>query len=394
MERSRVALVRCDGYDSAAVTRAVADGIELLGGIARFAATGERILMKPNVLAGDDPGRLVSPHPTVMGAVAGVLGGRTSRLTYGDSPGFGKPEAALRKAGLEAAAREHGAELADFVNGREVSFPQSPFTRRFFLAEGALACDGIVSISKLKAHAFMRMTGAVKNQFGCVAGATKAGFHLKLQQPSEFGRMLAALTLCLRPRLYIMDGIMAMEGNGPRSGDPRRMNVLLFSSDPVALDAVMCRLVDIDPALLATCVAGREYGLGTWRSEEIEVVGDALQPLVNGDFAVRRSREAGRQLPPALGSVVKRFVAARPVIDERRCTRCGTCVTVCPVTPAAVDWRDASRDRSGARSRGGTRGGTRARPPRYDHERCIRCYCCQEVCPEKAIQVRAGLFGR
>lgn len=378
MERSRVALVRCDGYDPAAVTRAVADGIQLLGGISRFAAPGERILMKPNVLAGDDPARLVSPHPAVMSAVAGLLRGRTSRLTYGDSPGFGRPEAALRKAGLEAAAREHGAELADFVNGREVSFPESPFTRRFFLAEGALACDGMVSISKLKAHAFMRMTGAVKNQFGCVAGPTKAGFHLKLQQPSEFGHMLAALTLCLRPRLYVMDGIVAMQGNGPRSGDPCAMNVLLFSADPVALDAVMCRLVDLDPALLATSVAGGEYGLGTWRTEDIEVVGDAVQPLVNGDFAVRRSREAGRQMPAAVGSVVKRFVAARPVIDQRQCTRCGTCVTVCPVEPPAVGWRDASR----------------ARPPRYDHERCIRCYCCQEVCPEKAIQVRAGLFGR
>jgi uncharacterized protein (DUF362 family)/NAD-dependent dihydropyrimidine dehydrogenase PreA subunit len=378
MERSRVALVRCDGYDPAAVSRAVADGIHLLGGVERFAAPEEQILLKPNVLAGDDPQRLVSPHPSVVSAVAGLLRGRTSRLIYGDSPGFGRPETALRKAGLDAAAEEWGARPADFTNGREVSFPESPFTRRFLLAEGVLSSDGIVSISKLKSHAFMRMTGAVKNQFGCIPGASKAAFHLKLQEPADFGRMLAALTLCLRPRLYVMDGITAMQGNGPRSGDPCRMNVLLFSTDPVALDAVMCRLVEMDPAVLATCTAGLEYGLGTWRAEEIEVVGDPVQPLVNGDFAVRRSVESRSQIPRAVGFLVKKLVAARPLIDPRRCTRCGTCITVCPVAPPAVRWREPSH----------------ARPPAYDHERCIRCYCCQEACPEKAIRVKAGLFGR
>ena len=378
MEKSRVALVRCDGYDPASVTRAASDGIRLLGGIEQFAAAGERILLKPNVLAGDDPSRLVSPHPSVLGAVAELFRSRTPHLTYGDSPGFGKPEPALRKAGLQAAAESWGARLADFSNGREVSFPRSPFTRRFFLAEGVLACDGMVSVSKLKAHALMRMTGAVKNQFGCVAGTSKAAFHLKLQEPAEFGRMLAALTVCLRPRLYVMDGIVAMQGNGPRSGDPCPLHVLLLSSDPVALDAVMCRLVELDPALLATCTAGRDCGLGTWHADEIDVVGDAPAPLANGNFVVRRARDGGRQLPPAVGSLVKRFVAARPVIAPARCSRCGTCVSACPVSPPAVHWAD----------------GSHRRPPRYDYERCIRCYCCQEVCPEKAIDVRNGLFGK
>ena len=375
MERSRVALLRCDGYDSAAVFNAVSEGIDLLGGVSRFAAADERILLKPNVLAGADPMNLVSPHPSVMRAVARLFSGRTSRLTYGDSQGFGKPEEALRKAGLDVPAEEWGAKLADFTNGREVAFPRSPFTRRFHLAEGALACDGMVSICKLKTHAFTRMTGAVKNQFGCVAGMSKAGFHLKLQDSADFGRMLAALTLCLGPRLYVMDGIVAMQGNGPQSGDPCPMKVLLLSADPVALDAVMCRLVALDPAALPTNPPGRQWGLGTHLAEEIEVVGDALDASINGDFVVNRGA-ARRQMPPAVGSFVSNLVAARPVIDERRCTRCGTCVEVCPVTPKAVDWRRSH-----------------ARPPRFSYTRCIRCYCCQELCPEKAIRVRAGLFG-
>ena len=376
VDKSRVAVIRCDDYEQTSVSKAVSDGIDLLGGVSRFAAPNEQILLKPNVLVGDDPEKLISPHPVVMRAVAEIFRKRNARLTYGDSPGFGKPEAGLRKAGLAAAAEEYGARMANFTDGREMSYPDSPFTRRFFLAEGALACDGMVSIAKLKSHALTRMTGAVKNQFGCVAGMSKASFHLKLQDPQDFGRMLAALTLCLKPRLYVMDGIVAMQGNGPRSGDPCAMKVLLFSSDPVALDAVMCRLVALDPATVPTNPPGREWGLGTYLEEEIEMVGNRLEPLVKGSFAVNRAT-VKRQLPPAVGALVNNLVAPRPVIDERLCTRCGTCVEVCPVTPKAVDWV----------------AGVRTRPPRHNYDRCIRCYCCQELCPEKAIRVRKGLFG-
>jgi len=60
-----------------------------------------------------------------------------------------------------------------------------------------------------------------------------------------------------------MDGIMGMEGNGPRNGTPRKMNVLLFSTDPVALDTTVCKLINLDPALVETLVYGEKFGLGS-----------------------------------------------------------------------------------------------------------------------------------
>jgi len=142
VNKSRVAVVRCDSYDQISVCRAVSDGIHLLGGVSRFAAPNEQILLKPNVLAGDDPEKLISPHPTVMRAVAEMFRKRNARLTYGDSPGFGKPEAGLRKAGLAAAAEEYGARMANFTDGPEMSYPDSPFTRRFFLPKELLPVTG------------------------------------------------------------------------------------------------------------------------------------------------------------------------------------------------------------------------------------------------------------
>ncbi len=103
--------------------------------------------------------------------------------------------------------------------------------------------------------------------------------------------MLIDLNACVHPRLYIMDGVAAMEGNGPRGGTPRQMNVLLFSTDPIALDATICRLMNLDPALVLTNRAGMEMGAGTYLPEEIRLLGDPIEPLIASDFQVNREPE-------------------------------------------------------------------------------------------------------
>jgi ferredoxin len=185
--------------------------------------------------------------------------------------------------------------------------------------------------------------------------------------------MLVDLNRLITPRLVVMDGIVGMEGNGPRNGDPRQVGVLLVSDDPVAIDALVCRLMALDPALVDTVVYGERWGLGT--ASDIELLGDGL-PVID-DYVVNRNRTStpgGR-----MSSVtVKRLVTPRPYVVHERCTRCGTCVQVCPVDPRAVDWPD----------------GDRSRPPVHDYKRCIRCYCCQEMCPERAIEVSTPPLGR
>ena len=83
--------------------------------------------------------------------------------------------------------------------------------------------------------------------------------------------MLVDLNLCVKPRLYLMDGIVAMEGNGPGSGDPVAMKVLLLSEDPVALDSVFCSLIHLDPRLVPTNDQGEKMGLGVWQPERISL---------------------------------------------------------------------------------------------------------------------------
>ncbi|MBN1696384.1 MAG: DUF362 domain-containing protein [Spirochaetales bacterium] len=380
ISRSIVSLIRCSSYEKERVDAAIKKGVDLLGGPASFFKTGEMILVKPNVLFGENPKKCVSTHPAVFDATCRMLLDAGGRLSYGDSSGFGSFKTNMKGAGLFQVAEDLGIPMADFTHGKEVVFSDSPFTRKFTIAEGALACDSIVSLAKLKTHGLLRITGAVKNQFGCIPGLLKPQFHVKLSKPYDFARMLVSLNLLLKPKLYIMDGIMAMEGNGPRGGDPVPMNVLLFSADPVALDAVACRLIDLDPEYVPTNTIGREYGLGTWKADEIEIKGDIPEKLKNRAFRVTRKPIKDVKtvnLPPFF----RNAFTARPVIDAERCTRCGTCVSLCPVKPKALKFP----------------AGNNGSPPAYDYEQCIRCYCCQEICPEKAIYIKrpllSGVFG-
>ncbi len=378
---SRVAIVRCEGYELAKVDDAVARGLDLLGWPGPFVREySEHLLLKPNLLVGAVPDSCVTTHPAVFRAVASHLKSAGAHLTYGDSPGFGNPEGAARRAGLVPVAEELGIPFADFSDGKQVSFPEGDLIKTWFVANGALEADGIVSLPKMKTHGLTRMTGAVKNQFGCVPGMRKGEFHARMNDVRRFSRMLVDLNRLLRPRLYVMDGIMAMEGNGPRNGDPRPMNVLIFSDDPVAIDATVCRMMNLDVSLVDTVIIGQELGLGTY--DDIEYVGDPLEGFIAEDYKVNRSaRSTTESSEGRFSGLMRRYVVPKPFIIAERCTACGTCVKVCPVEPKAVDWAESS-------------GKAEKRPPRHDYSACIRCYCCQEMCPERAIEVATPLLGR
>jgi uncharacterized protein (DUF362 family)/NAD-dependent dihydropyrimidine dehydrogenase PreA subunit len=372
--KSKVALVHCSSYELDEVRQAVSRGLNLIGGAGVFVKPGERILLKVNLLVGDVPEKCVTTNPTVFRSVAELFVEEGSIIQYGDSPGHGTPHAAAKKSGIADVAEEMNIELADFKEGREVFFAQGKQNKKFFISNGVLDADGLISLPKMKTHGLERFTGSIKNQFGTVVGMRKGEFHVKLPDATDFARMLVDLNNYIKPRLYIMDGIVAMEGNGPRGGTPRAMNVLLFSTDPVALDATACRLINLNPLYVPTTVIGGETGAGTYLEEDIEIVGDDLKDFICSDFIVNRT-----PVRSAKKSLIVRFLNNRlvpkPFIIVEKCTQCGTCVNSCPVEGKAVNWLN----------------GDHTKPPVYDYQKCIRCYCCQEMCPESAIILKAPI---
>ena len=298
-------------------------------------------------------------------------------ISYGDSPAFGKSEFSLKRSGLKEVGDELGFLLADFDRGRPVSHKDALLVKKFIIANGVLDNDGLISLPKLKSHGFMRFTGAVKNQFGCVPGFLKGQYHVKLPDPYDFATMLVDLNTFIKPRLYVMDGIIAMEGNGPRSGKTKQLNVLLLSTDPIALDATASRIINLNPEFVPTSKLGEKAGLGTYHAENIEIVGEQIDAFLDKGFKVNRtspiSKTSGK-----IRIFIKNKITQRPVIDKAKCNQCGTCVKMCPVEPKAVDWVK----------------GDKSKPPKHNYDLCIRCYCCQETCPEGAIMISTPWLGK
>lgn len=372
LQPSKVAVVRCDSYDAKSVEKAVAQGMEILGDVCDLFYQDETILLKPNLLQAASPEKAVCVHPEIFRAVALYLKNRNLNLTYGDSPASANPNHAARISGIADVAETLDIPLADFKTGLPVSTPANCHVKKFELATGVVDADGVVSISKLKTHTFTTMTGAIKNMFGCIPGLRKAEFHAKFPDPDSFSRMLVELALTVKPRLHIMDGIVGMEGDGPGSGNPRKMNALFFSTDPVALDAAAFGITGLSADKIPVLKHGQLLGLGTW--ENYITVGDDISSLVVHDF--RHPSTHYRRHNDLAVKMFRKWILPYMRIDSERCSRCGQCVAICPMNPKAVFFKQKSL------------------PPSYKGNRCIRCFCCQEVCPEHAIDFMTPLLGK
>jgi uncharacterized protein (DUF362 family)/Pyruvate/2-oxoacid:ferredoxin oxidoreductase delta subunit len=377
-KKSRVILVACPDYDRERVQVAVHVGLGLLGIkelLGKGVSSGKPLLLKPNLLLPAASEKGVTTHPAVFSGVARVLQKEGAKLVFGDSPnGIFKPQVAARRCGLMEEAEALGIPLVDFESGEDTHYPGGVQNKRFFVARGVLEAGGIVSLPRLKTHSFTVMTGALKNIFGVVPGGRKAEFHIKHPDVEGFSRMIADLNGLVRSDLIVMDAIKAMQGNGPGSGDLVDVGLLIFSDDPVAVDAIGCRIMNIDPMSVPLVRLAHEMGLGNANPETIECSGEHLGAYVKRGFVIP-TRAPTKAVPRFVFKVAKDLVVPKPVIDPAKCIKCGDCVKTCPTTPKSL-----SQEKGAV--------------PRYNYSTCIRCYCCQETCPQGAISVKPALLGR
>lgn len=380
--KSKVVLMTCDTYDEQQVYEKLSKGIEMLGGLLQFVDTSESVLLKPNLVRKAEVSRAVMTHPAVMGAVARIFSEAGFRdIRCGDSCGIGTTKKVMAGSGMDTVLEKYGVSIRDFDKGTKVEFKDGMRADQFVLADEVLDADAVINVCKMKTHALERITGAVKNMYGCVYGVHKAKGHTVYPSADSFARMLVDLNRCVRPRLHIMDGIVAMEGNGPTSGDPVPMHLLLISEDPVALDSVFSRIVYLDPKMVPTIYHGEKMGLGVWQEEQVMLlteegvlsVQEAAARFGKKDFNVDR-RKVKSDGWVRMSRALKIF-QKKPYIRKERCIKCGICVESCPVEGKAICFKNGPSE-----------------PPVYDDRRCIRCFCCQEMCPHKAIEVKHSLF--
>ena len=263
-------------------------------------------------------------------------------------------------------------DLADFSDSKETHFINGKQNKVFTIVNAVSENDGIISVPKFKTHGLTKITGAVKNQFGCIPFLQKRVLHAKLKNPHDFAKMLLDLNQCIHPRLYVIDAIYAMEGDGPLAGNPRRLDVIALSADPIALDATLCKIISLDPLLVPTIFYGHQFGYGEYENQKIQIVGDGIEEFITRDFKVVRKRIGDHIKQNLSGRIIHSFLK-KPSINRKKCTKCGNCISACPVNPKAISFKNQDQRTY----------------PEIDYERCIQCYCCHELCTENAIRLKS-----
>jgi uncharacterized protein (DUF362 family)/Pyruvate/2-oxoacid:ferredoxin oxidoreductase delta subunit len=368
--RKRVVVKRCPSYDERAVQSALGALLEPLGGMAAFVQPEQKVLLKPNMLSAKDPSRAITTHPIVVEAVAREVR-RCGGLPFiGDSPG-GAIRGIRRvwaNTGMEEMAERAGIELVNFEASGSRGIDFGRYT--FFVSKPVLEADVIINLPKLKTHSLTLLTCAVKNMFGVIPGFRKGELHKLHPKPGEFAEMLVHLYKLVTPSLNIVDAIVAMEGNGPSSGRPFELGVMLAGEDGVAIDAVASRMIGFPDGFIDTTRIAAAMDLGEDGVEELDIVGDGAD--VRPDSFELPSNRVKKLIPRPLARMVAPLVSVRPVIDPDSCTGCGFCFESCPVK--AIVQRGSVYE--------------------VNDKRCIDCLCCHELCPESSIDIELSWLAR
>jgi uncharacterized protein (DUF362 family) len=235
---------------------------------------GASVVLKPNLSwPGRDRAEFTNTSAEVLGAILRVLRERTDRIVVGESDGtrFSVDECFLAS-GYGEVLKRNGARWVNFSNA-ETEPVDVPGLRGFELPTELLHCDAFVTVPKLKTHGLTYFTGALKNQWGCIPRHDRILLHKRLDE------LIIELNALLKPSMCLMDGVWGMEGRGPVNGKGVRLDLMLGSSDPVALDASAMRAVGLDPGLCRHVVLAGERGLGNFSEQDIEILGDAARTL-------------------------------------------------------------------------------------------------------------------
>jgi uncharacterized protein (DUF362 family)/Pyruvate/2-oxoacid:ferredoxin oxidoreductase delta subunit len=273
---------------------------------------------------------------------------------------------AAEKAGIKAVADEMKCPLVEF--NRPVLPPKGGgrIFKQLEIDQTVLEADVIINLPKWKTHVQMLLTLGVKNLFGCIPGPRKALWHLKAGEDRKtFAQILVDLYQVIQPSLTLLDGIVGMEGNGPNSGRPIPLGLILASGDSLSLDQIVCDLLGISRKSLLTNRVAFEQGLG---KDKIDVVGERVEDVKISNFQFPTLSQMDWNLPGFLTKALKNAFTSRPFIEEERCKACDRCEEICPPKALARKGKDLI----------------------FDYEQCICCFCCLEVCPEGAISIKPG----
>ncbi len=374
-------IVSCPDYSQAACAQALNHAL-VAPDLLNWVRPGMKIAIKANLVSAMKPEKAATTHPMLLSELTRLLVSRGASVVIGDSPGGVYNSVFLNRVysvtGMHL-AEEAGARLNQNFQQQTAEFPEANVAKSFTFTSYLAEADAIISFSKLKSHGMMSLSAATKNLFGAVPGTMKPEYHFRYPDPMDFAGMLIDLNSYFKPQLYLVDAVVAMEGNGPTAGTPRHMGALIAGTSCHEIDMLCARLIGLDPMMVPTLQAAVNYGFLSGKMEDLTVAGDP-DAFIIPDFQRiegRRSLQFASVLPGKLGQTFSKVASAAlrpsPRLKKAQCVGCGVCRDICPARAITV---------------------TPEKKAYIDTKQCIRCFCCQEFCPKGAMKVHRPVIAR
>lgn len=323
-----------------------------------------RVLIKPNMLSAAAPKDAILTHPLIIKAAVEYVLEKGARPQVSDSPAIGSFERILKTNEINDVLTGLNVTCLPFKNtvGVDIGKPYGHID----IAKDAIEADVIINLPKLKTHCQMLLTLGVKNMFGCIVGFKKSQWHLRAGTDTmAFARLLVAIHQAVRPTVSILDGILALEGEGPgKRGKPRNIGIIMGSCDTFALDMAVCKMIGIDYESMPVLKVAKENNMLS-----SYVIDGKLPAISNFNLPAAQAIIFG---PRFLHNFLRRHTMPLPVCEDNLCQLCSQCWTMCPAQaiksfPDRID---------------------------FDYKKCVRCYCCIEVCPYGALHSRETIGGK
>lgn len=370
---NNVSLRSCNSYKYEEVKSQVEKLINDLGGLEKYIKRDSKVFIKLNLVIKKKPDEVATTHPMVLKVIAEKLLELGCKVIVGDSPGGPYTKSSLKgvykTCGIEEVCEELGIDLNYDTSEIKVENPNGKILKYMTVIKPIVDADYVINICKLKTHAMATFTGGVKNLFGVIPGVSKAEYHFKMPEVTDFTQALVDICSYVSPSLTIMDGVIGMEGEGPTAGIPRKIGVLLGSKNPYAIDVVACNIINLDPNKVPTIQRCMERSFIEKDFSDICVLGEKVEDKIIRDFKIPSNKSISFLrgiVPKSVEIFINKKLAGKPVINYKECVKCGECSRVCP--PKVISMENKG--------------------PVINLDHCIRCFCCHELCPNKAVDLK------
>ena len=362
-----VSIRKCPTYGADDVSAAIMSALSDIGCDVSL-SKGKKVCIKPNLLMKSNPEKAVTTHPSVVRETARIFCEAGAFVTIAESGGGSYTPESMRNSykacGVTQALSGLDAVLNEDPSTETLSF-DGVSSKLFEVLRPLADADIIVDLCKLKTHGLTGMTCAVKNMFGAVPGVKKFETHARYGRDAA-AFMNYAVDICrllesTHEFVAICDAVECMEGNGPSGGTPKHVGAILASRSPYMLDEAAADISGLSSCALMLPLTEKR-GLSK-KPDGAGLRGDDISGF----------RTQFRRADSAVGFALTNipgFMKPRPHVDPSICRGCGECASNCPektITMVKKSGRTTAKIKLGG---------------------CIRCYCCQELCRFKAVEVK------